>query len=326
MEFKRIFRSSSPPKRNPQGRSDSSTAKAVRRKEDLVDTAKETLHILKRVLRELRTEDKAHHSIKYSFTALTRLDPNDCPAYPEPATIKVTNEDTLNAAIRLAQIGAHDRRLRNFRPAIVNFANYRTPGGGWLNGAIAQEEAICYRSSLALSLNRKHYPLAMDEELYSPYVIIVRDDMASGHRLLPPSVPATDLPVVSALTVAAIHQPEVRTFVMKNNDGGDIFGSGPQPRKKHVFAHDKDRGITKAKMRLALRIAATNGHGLLVLGALGCGVYANPPEDVAHCWLEVLKEDEFSGNWWRQVCFAVYGSNKADNYQIFHRVLHDKRV
>jgi len=194
-------------------------------------------------------------------------------------------------------------------PAIVNFASHRAPGGGWLNGAIAQEEAICYRSSLALSLEgTKNYPLRMNEALYSPYVLVVRHDMAAGHELLPHDEHAA----VSVLSVAAINKPRVRTF--------------EQPRRKAVFARDRDRDITKAKMRLALRMAATNGHDSLVLGALGCGVYANPPEDVAHCWLEVLHEDEFSGNWWRRVCFAVYDPHEGGNHEIFDQVLAGRKV
>jgi uncharacterized protein (TIGR02452 family) len=79
-------------------------------------------------------------------------------------------------------------------------------------------------------------------------------------------------------------------------------------------------------MRLALRIAATNGHGMLVLGALGCGVYANPPGEVANCWLEVLREAEFRGNWWREVCFAVYDPKNEGNFAVFERVLAGKKV
>ncbi|KAK5658934.1 hypothetical protein OQA88_1751 [Cercophora sp. LCS_1] len=342
------------------------------RREELKATAKETLERLTVVLDKLKTNTQACSSRKYSSRTLPHLDPNDCPAHPERATIKVVNEDTLNAAIQLMLIdsateGGNNNNNNNTntsnatsRPAIVNFANHRHPGGGWQNGAMAQEEAICYRSSLPLSLNPKHYPLAMDEALYSPYVLVVRGDMASGHHLLldddDSAAALGALPVVSVLTVAAIYQPPVRTFILnkktkkeeKGKEGKDkdkektagvdamdvdeqtqlLEEETQQPGrdKVHVFERDRDRDITKSKMRLALRMAATNGNDLLVLGALGCGVFANPPEDVAHCWLEVLKEHEFRGNWWRQVWFAVYDPKEDGNFEIFDRVLSGKKV
>jgi hypothetical protein len=188
---------------------------------------------------------------------------------------------------------------------------------------MAQEEALCYRSSLALSLNKKHYPLERDQALYSPYVLIMREDIPSGHRLS--SLPPRDLPVVSALTIAALRNPPVRVFhnVPCTNQ---LCRSNSVVYDKRVFAHDRDRDLTKAKMRLGLRMAAKNKHDILVLGALGCGVYGNPPEDVANCWLEVLREDEFSGNWWREIWFAIFDPKNEGNFEIFHQVLDGRGV
>jgi len=71
-----------------------------------------------------------------------------------------------------------------------------------------------------------------------------------------------------------------------------------------VFARPTDRTLTKNKIRLSLRIAASQGHRRLVLGALGCGAFRNPNGEVASCWKEVLRETEFRG-WWETVVFAV---------------------
>ena len=169
----------------------------------------------------------------------------------------------------------------------------------------------------------RHYPLSGTEAeaLYAPWVVVIRGDLPSGHRLLLNAGSATgevmdprELPVVSVLTVAAIKRPRLRK--VGSLDGG----------WKWVFQRDRDRSFTKDKMRLVLRVAASYGHRHLVLGALGCGVYANPPEDVAWCWLEVMREDEFRGNWWKTVVFAVYDPKNEGNFEIFNRVLGGKAV
>lgn len=320
--------SSSAPHRHRDQAKDSAKE---RFREKLKNTCQETISILPTLLNKLQRSDDAREYQKCTLINLPRLNPNNCPSYDTPATIKVINEDTFKAAIDMAQRTRliNDPRLKNPYPAVVNFANRHTPGGGWLRGAIAQEEALCYRSSLSLSLNPKEYPLGTNDALYSPYVVIIRSALGDGHKLLHHTVPVQDLPTVSVLTVAAIHQPETQSFTVQsraNNSNTPAPTGGLLPPIKRIFAHNRERNLTKDKMRLVLRMAASHGHSALVLGALGCGAFANPPEDVAHCWLEVLREDEFSGNWWREVYFAVYDPKDEGNYDIFRAVLEGKEV
>ena len=46
----------------------------------------------------------------------------------------------------------------------------------------------------------------------------------------------------------------------------------------------------KIKVRLILQIAIQKGHDAVVLGALGCGAWRNPPQHVAEIFQEVLAE------------------------------------
>ncbi|KAF2827426.1 hypothetical protein CC86DRAFT_321494 [Ophiobolus disseminans] len=178
--------------------------------------------------------------------------------------------------------------------AVLNLASERSPGGGWQNGALAQEEALCYRSSLYLSLHDTYYRLPSLSAIYSPSVLIIRDAMSRGHTLLVPPKQPANLPVTSVISVAALRHPPL------THDG------------KH-FKSEFQRGETKRKIRLTLRVAAGNGHTKLVLGALGCGVFGNPPKDVAECFLEVLREKEFQGGWWEEVVFAILDNVKGEN-------------
>lgn len=86
-------------------------------------------------------------------------------------------------------------------------------------------------------------------------------------------------------------------------------------------------------MRLSLRIAATNGHVNIVLGVLGnlASSKFTPDEDLAWCWLAVLREWEFNakangGSWWKNIVVAVYAPDDEGWFEIFQDVLDDKWV
>lgn len=281
------------------------------RRQALINIANETKSVLPFILKDL-PNIKADQSELLSLYSLPRLDKNDCPKHQKP-TIKVLNEDTFDAAISMTTLPAN-KSLPHRRVAVLNLASEKTPGGGWLKGAMAQEEALCYRSSLSLSLHEHYYPWNDMDGLYSPDVVIIRTSTKDGHALLGPKVAATDLPVVSVLSVAAIRQPKL-------SDAQTVAGE-----KRKVFAKASDRNLTKDKMRLTLRMAAVKGHDRLVLGAMGCGAFRNPPEEIAEAWTEVLSEDEFSGGWWREMWFAVLDTKDEGNFKIFDKALGGMKV
>lgn len=290
----------------------------TRRNMNLANVGKETRAALPGILKDL-PHIHADESEVWSFDMLPLLNASDCPKYAKKAVVKVINEDTFNAAISLAALSkAHNPADRRARVSVLNFASDLRPGGGWLKGSLAQEEVLCYRSSLSLSLHKRYYPIAERQALYAPDVVIVRSDIDSGHALLTPAIHPADLPVVSVVSIAAIRKPERREVMVTGSNG---------PKKKFLFAKTEDRELTKAKMRLTLRISATQGHSLLVLGALGCGAFSGPVQDIAACWVEVLKENEFSGGWWKEIWFAVYDPGKKDgNFAEFESVLEGLEV
>jgi uncharacterized protein (TIGR02452 family) len=194
--------------------------------------------------------------------------------------------------------------------AVLNLASERSAGGGWQNGALAQEEALCYRSSLYLSLHTTHYPLPPLSALYTPHVVLIRSALSQGHTLLFPATPARDLPATSVITLAGLKHPKL------TND--------------NKYADPADEDTTRDKIRISLRVAAHQGHTKLVLGALGCGVFGNPAKEVARLFLDVLCEEEFRGGWWSDVVFAVMDNGKRGekgrtngdgNYGVFWRSL-----
>lgn len=285
-------------------------------RQSLIDICKETKSVLPLILKDL-PNIKADESELLSLDRLPALTKEDCPKHSK-ATIKVLNEDSFNAAIMLKDsiASSADDTVPGGanRVAVLNLASEKYPGGGWLNGAMAQEEALCYRSSLSLSLHKHYYPWDHLEGLYTRDVVIIRSSTSDGHALLAPGTATTDLPVVSVLSVAAVRRPKL-------SDAQTVAGE-----KRKVFANASDRDMTKNKMRLTLKMAAVKGHDCLVLGAMGCGAFCNPPEEIVEAWKEVLREDEFSGGWWREIWFAVLDRKNEGNFEVFEKVLGGMQV
>ena len=277
-----------------------------RRSAMLAHVAAENKALLPNVLR--MTPNAPAHGTLYDPSTLVRLDPKHCPKL-SPTKIRVLNADSIDAALSLSSRTAVTPSAPTNKPVLIlNMANAYHPGGGWLNGALAQEEALCYRSSLSFTLKNKYYPIPEAGGIYSPTVLVIRESMAQGHNLLDLSKP-DDLPVVSCVSVAAIRGP----YMVKDSRGVD----------RYYYA--KDRETMKEKMRVVLRIAAVGKHSVLVLGALGCGAFGNPRVEVVQCWKDVFRETEFGGGWWETVVFAVM-EKKEDkdgegNFGVFWRGL-----
>ncbi|MEU6577978.1 TIGR02452 family protein [Streptomyces sp. NPDC046805] len=197
--------------------------------------------------------------------AATRLygpDPVPVPDAPETETFfEVTGESSLEAARRLTATPGP--------VAVLNFASARNPGGGYLNGAQAQEEALCRGSALYTCLLRapefyEHHrthrdPLYSDRVIHSPAVPVFRDDRGA---LLDEPYPA------GFLTAAAPNAGVVR-------------------RTAPERAAELPRALAVRAERV-LETAAAHGYRRLVLGAWGCGVFRNDPAQVAGAFRTLL--------------------------------------
>ncbi|MFF6814890.1 TIGR02452 family protein [Streptomyces sp. NPDC012403] len=178
--------------------------------------------------------------------------PVPVPAFrPVGTRFEVTGESSLEAARRLAD-----------HVAVLNFASARNPGGGYLNGAQAQEEALCRASALYTCLlrapdfyghHRAHRdPFYTDRVIHSPAVPVFRDDRG---RLL-------DEP----FTAGFLTSPAP--------NAGVILRTAPER------ADEVPHALTVRAGRV-LETAAAHGYRQLVLGAWGCGVFRNDPAHVA---------------------------------------------
>ncbi len=197
------------------------------------------------------------------------------------------------------------RKYSHENPCVLNMASMHKPGGGWLGGATAQEEMICYRSGLYNSLKRyaERYPLADYDAIYSRNVPVIRDDemkvfRRGGHYEL------------SFISIAALCNPDLI----------------------HGCLRPDDAKRTAEKIRTMLRAAHAQGHRTMILGAFGCGAYGNPPRQTAGIFRDVLDEDEFTGRnsekenerkrpAFDRIVFAIVDGARTENYEVFKNML-----
>ncbi|MFF3561113.1 TIGR02452 family protein [Streptomyces sp. NPDC002574] len=207
------------------------------------------------------------------------VDPGAAPALAAPTAFEVTGEDSLQAAGRLVRAGAGP-------VAVLNFASARNPGGGYLNGAQAQEEALCRSSALYTTLlaARDFYtwhrtdgsPFYSDRVVHSPAVPVFRDPR--GELLEEPFE-------VGFLTCAA-------------PNAGVVELRDPPSAVRLPAAID-------ARAGRVLEAASAGGYRALVLGAWGCGVFRNDPARVAAAFRGLLVPGGRFAERFDRVVFAV---------------------
>lgn len=225
----------------------------------------------------------------------------------DKTTIEVKQLDTMEAA----------RLLEN--PLVLNMANRHMPGGGVLQGSGAQEEYLFRVSNYFRSLyqfndigstfkvNRRSesYPLDRDYGgVYSPSVTVFRGTEREGY-------PKLDQPFkVAFVAVPAISGPNL----VRASDG-------------LYWLDEPFVEPTKRKIRTIFNIALTFGHANLVLGAFGCGAFANPPNHMARLFDEVLREEAYR-NRFGHIIFAILDNhnsykwfNPSGNFKPFLEVL-----
>ncbi|GAA2572222.1 MULTISPECIES: TIGR02452 family protein [Streptomyces] len=197
------------------------------------------------------------------------------PSTPVRTVIEVTGESSLEAARRLGGT-----------VAVLNFASARNPGGGYLNGAQAQEEALCRASALYTCLlrarefydhHRAHRdPFYTDRVIHSPAVPVFRDDRG---RLL-------DEPYQAGFLTSAAP------------NAGVVLRTAPERAAELPAA-------LAVRAERVLETAAAHGYRRLVLGAWGCGVFRNDPAQVAGAFRALLGPGGRFDGTFERVAFGI---------------------
>ena len=180
---------------------------------------------------------------------------------------------------------ARELSLRTGRvPLVLNFASAKNPGGGFLGGAIAQEESLarssalyaCIEKSAMYTHHRQHGDcLYTSWMIHSPRVPVFRDDD----------------------TGVLLETPYLASFLTAPAPNAGVVESREPHRRDEV------QRIMAERVRRMLAICLQKGERDLVLGAWGCGVFRNDPNVVAQAFARELAGD-FAGAF-EDVVFAV---------------------
>lgn len=191
------------------------------------------------------------------------------------------------------------------RTAVLNFANPVKPGGGVLRGAKAQEECLCRSSNLypCLSANNvyslyygyhqnKDYKFS-DRLIYTKNICVFKDD-----KYIPKLLPENEWINVDVITCAAPYRPGLLDVI--------------DEQLKDIF---------KLRIRNIFEASIDNGVNVLILGAFGCGAFANPPSVVSMAFKEVIDENCYLSKI-PNIIFAIKKSLNP-NFNVFSSMFKD---
>lgn len=192
--------------------------------------------------------------------------------------ISLQEIDSVGAANIFANFGK--------KPCILNFASYKHPGGGFMSGSIAQEEALCYASTL--------YPCIAHEEAF--YAANNKDLNYGLYR------------------DCAIYSPNV--YFATHNFFSDVITCPAPNNYKYSTVSDEDMydALTE-RIKFIYGIVAQQNVDALIVGAWGCGVFHQNPVTVA----KLLKQyKNYSGV--KTIVCAVPDANSR-NFKAFASII-----
>ncbi len=219
---------------------------------------------------------------------------------------------------------AEDCAQRNLRPIVLNAANSNHFGGGYKNGAIAQEEDLTRRTDLAVAMDQtqgfqtsSYYPLHQQSPsagLYVNRITVFRGTEGDGYRFLEKPF---EIAVASMAAYNFRNPSPGKPPLLETDRAGEL----------HIPAAYVDR--TREKIRVVFQMAADHNHEALVLVPLGCGAFCNPPKDMCHIIMDTFTQ-EFPHSF-KEVHVTILDDhntkkihNRQGNYAAFRDVIENK--
>ena len=196
--------------------------------------------------------------------------------------------------------------------AVLNMANAYVPGGGYIEGASAQEENIFRRTDCHFHITSKEYDRVKDRYTQEMTDLLSAKD---GRVYLDTNYPrvcvrAREERLKDDLGYAWLKKDEIFPFYELRAAAQDLRGN-----------EKFDTNEARKRIAAQLDTLQTNNIRYAVLGAIGCGAFLNPPDKVAKIYKEeILKRIEH----FDLIVFAILANGyKSENYVVFSKVFED---
>lgn len=189
-------------------------------------------------------------------------------------------------------------RYHSGSTTILNFASFKHPGGMFLEGSAAQEEALCHDSILYNVLsdkklssyyanNRKNTNNALyfNRALFSKDILFLKEEKKKIY-------PAEGSPDYYTKSKYIKQKFNVLTCAAPNYTTA---------KKKGVSANENSQAL-KSRAQFILSIADYFETKTLILGAWGCGVFGQSAEEVAELFYQELNSGKYH---FEKVVFSI---------------------
>lgn len=201
--------------------------------------------------------------------------------------ISFLNTDTVSAIFKCEE---------GKKIAALNFASYKNPGGKFLEGSSAQEESLCHESFLYNVLrnfpgyyawNDEHKKRALYENraIYSPGIVFERNGV--------------------------LRKADIITCAAPNWGAASKYNMASQSQNTMALAD---------RIAFVRDIVEENKPDVLILGAYGCGVFGQDPEEVAFMFDHAFRHSTIPA-----IVYAVLGGEKDKNVLAFKQKFGKKR-
>lgn len=261
--------------------------------------AKETLNILAKGVyispsgKEISIQKQSAWCLKDTVLYAEEIEGSEIS--PISLETEVVNEKFNTAAMRLLKSGKK-------HIAALNFAAARNQGGGFLEGATAQEEDLCRSSSL--------YPCLLRKPMFYNKNILGKNSLYTDSIIYSPAVP--------------FFRDDNNELLEEPFELSIITSPAPNLTEKGMTEYEDQKIDEKMvcetlfrRMSKILKVAHRHGHKNLILGAWGCGAFGNDPEMVASLFKQALEKYPL----FEFVSFAVYDRGMpATNLEVFRKM------